>query len=38
LQSTALVHEAYQGLIDSRNVRWQNRAHFFAKLGPCGAR
>jgi RNA polymerase sigma factor (TIGR02999 family) len=30
LQSTALVHEAYQRLIDSRNVRWQNRAHFFA--------
>jgi RNA polymerase sigma factor (TIGR02999 family) len=30
LQSTALVHEAYQRLIDSRGVRWQNRAHFFA--------
>lgn len=30
LQSTALVHEAYQRLIDLRKVRWQNRAHFFA--------
>jgi RNA polymerase sigma factor (TIGR02999 family) len=30
LQSTALVNEAYLRLIDSRRVRWQNRAHFFA--------
>jgi RNA polymerase sigma-70 factor, ECF subfamily len=30
LQSTALVHEAYQRLIDLTNVSWQNRAHFFA--------
>jgi RNA polymerase sigma factor (TIGR02999 family) len=30
LQSTALVHEAYQRLIDLQNVNWQNRAHFFA--------
>jgi RNA polymerase sigma factor (TIGR02999 family) len=29
LQSTALVHEAFLRLIDQRNVRWQNRAHFF---------
>ena len=29
LQTTALVHEAYLRLIDQRNVRWQNRAHFF---------
>jgi RNA polymerase sigma factor (TIGR02999 family) len=29
LQSTALVHEAYLRLIDQRNVRLQNRAHFF---------
>jgi RNA polymerase sigma-70 factor, ECF subfamily len=29
LQPTALVHEAYMKLIDQRNVRWQNRAHFF---------
>ena len=29
LQATALVHEAYLRLIDQRNVRWQNRAHFF---------
>jgi RNA polymerase sigma factor (TIGR02999 family) len=29
LQSTALVNEAYIRLIDWKNVRWQNRAHFF---------
>ena len=30
LQPTALVHEAYMRLVDQRNLRWQNRAHFFA--------
>ena len=30
LQATALVNEAYLRLVDSRNVQWQNRAHFFA--------
>lgn len=30
LQTTALVNEAYLKLVDQRNVRWQNRAHFFA--------
>jgi RNA polymerase sigma factor (TIGR02999 family) len=37
LQVTALVNEAYlklihspQGLVDSRQASWQNRAHFFA--------
>jgi len=30
LQTTALVNEAYCRLIDQKNVRWQNRAHFFA--------
>jgi len=30
LQTTALVNEAYLRLIDVRQVRWQNRAHFFA--------
>jgi RNA polymerase sigma factor (TIGR02999 family) len=30
LQTTALVHEAYLRLIDQNEVRWQNRAHFFA--------
>lgn len=30
LQATALVNEAYLRLVDSKNVRWQNRAHFFA--------
>jgi RNA polymerase sigma factor (TIGR02999 family) len=29
LQATALVNEAYIRLIDWKNVRWQNRAHFF---------
>ena len=29
LQVTALVNEAYLRLIDWKNVRWQNRAHFF---------
>ena len=30
LQTTALVNEAYLRLVDQRNLRWQNRAHFFA--------
>ena len=30
LQSTALVHEAYLRLADKKEVRWQDRAHFFA--------
>jgi len=29
LQPTALVHEAYMRLIDQRQVKWRNRAHFF---------
>jgi len=29
LQPTALVHEAFVKLVDQRDVRWQNRAHFF---------
>jgi DNA-directed RNA polymerase specialized sigma24 family protein len=29
LQATALVNEAYLRLIGWKNVRWQNRAHFF---------
>jgi RNA polymerase sigma factor (TIGR02999 family) len=29
LQATALVNEAYIRLVDWRDVRWQNRAHFF---------
>jgi RNA polymerase sigma-70 factor, ECF subfamily len=29
LQPTALVHEAYVRLIDQRQARWRNRAHFF---------
>ncbi len=28
LQPTALVHEAWFKLVDQRDVRWQNRAHF----------
>lgn len=30
LQTTALVNEAFLRLVDSSQVRWQNRAHFFA--------
>jgi|SRR5205807_7123162 len=29
LQPTALVNEAYLKLIDQKNARWQNRAHFY---------
>jgi RNA polymerase sigma factor (TIGR02999 family) len=29
LQPTALVHEAYERLINLRHMSWQNRAHFF---------
>jgi RNA polymerase sigma factor (TIGR02999 family) len=29
LQATALVHEAYERLIDLKHVSWENRAHFF---------
>lgn len=29
LQTTALIHEAYIRLVDQKDVRWQNRAHFF---------
>jgi RNA polymerase sigma factor (TIGR02999 family) len=28
LQTTALVNEAFLRLVDARNVRWQDRAHF----------
>src|SRR4030095_5752941 len=30
LQTTALVNEAYLRLVGAKDVRWQNRAHFFA--------
>jgi len=30
LQATALVNEVYLRLVDITNVRWQDRAHFFA--------
>ncbi|MDQ1558313.1 MAG: hypothetical protein QOD32_1373 [Pyrinomonadaceae bacterium] len=30
LQTTALVNEAYLRLTEQKDVRWQNRAHFFA--------
>jgi RNA polymerase sigma factor (TIGR02999 family) len=33
LQATALVHEAFLRLVDVKNVRWQDRAHFFAIAG-----
>jgi RNA polymerase sigma factor (TIGR02999 family) len=30
LQTSALINEAYIRLADHKNMRWQNRAHFFA--------
>jgi RNA polymerase sigma-70 factor, ECF subfamily len=30
LQTTALVHEVFLRLVDETEVRWQDRAHFFA--------
>jgi RNA polymerase sigma-70 factor, ECF subfamily len=30
LQATALIHEVYLRLVEFENVRWQDRAHFFA--------
>ncbi|MBZ5537088.1 MAG: sigma-70 family RNA polymerase sigma factor [Acidobacteriia bacterium] len=30
IQTTALINEAYLRLTDYRNIRWQNKAHFFA--------
>jgi RNA polymerase sigma factor (TIGR02999 family) len=30
LQSTALVHEAYLRLVNTQDVEWHDRAHFFA--------
>lgn len=30
LQTTALINEAYLRLIDTKGIRWQDRAHFFA--------
>jgi RNA polymerase sigma factor (TIGR02999 family) len=30
LQTTALINETYLRLVEQRNTRWQNRAHFFA--------
>ena len=29
LQGTAVVHEAFLRLVNQREVRWQNRAHFY---------
>ena len=30
LQASGLVHEAYVRLVELKQMRWQNRAHFFA--------
>ena len=30
LQPTALVHEAFLRLVNQRDIRWQDRSHFFA--------
>jgi RNA polymerase sigma factor (TIGR02999 family) len=29
LQATALIHETYLRLVNVRQIKWQNRAHFF---------
>src|SRR4051794_31522776 len=33
LRSAELVHEAYLRLVDQKQARWQDRAHFFATSG-----
>jgi len=33
LHSAELVHEAYLRLVDHKNARWQDRAHFFSVSG-----
>src|SRR5207302_104908 len=38
LQATALVNEAYMPLVDQRDVRWPNRAHFFGRARVAAAR
>lgn len=30
LQTSALINEAYLRLLDHKNMKWENRAHFFA--------
>ena len=30
LQPTALVHEAFERLVDQRSVEWEGRSHFMA--------
>ena len=30
LQTTALAHEAYLRLVGAKDLRWEDRAHFFA--------
>jgi RNA polymerase sigma factor (TIGR02999 family) len=30
IQATALIHETYLRLVNIRQIKWQNRAHFFA--------
>ena len=30
-QPTALVHEAFVRLVDQRQVKWRNRAHFVGR-------
>ena len=30
LQTTALIHETYLRLVEQKNVKWADRAHFFA--------
>ena len=37
LQPTALVNEAYLRLVDTRRIKWQDRAHFFAMAARADA-
>jgi RNA polymerase sigma-70 factor (ECF subfamily) len=30
LETTALIHEAYERLVDTPHIQWQDRTHFFA--------
>ena len=33
LQTTALIHEAYQHLVQTPGIQWRDRAHFYAVCG-----
>jgi RNA polymerase sigma-70 factor (ECF subfamily) len=37
LQTTALINEAYLRLIEWKDLKWENRAHFFGLAAHCDA-